>query len=298
MNPARLTLVDKSTLVYNGIVVLLLLAFSSRVPRWHWLILINLGIIASILFVFSRVTPQSHSALRFLRCFYPMILISAVYMQTERMNRIFFKDFLDPYFQHVEYGLFGMKPAIAFAERFPQWWVNEYMHMTYFSYYLTFPILGLILYFRRNHEACDEFVFTLCSTFYVFYVIFIFLPVLGAETIGLPPSALDGPFTRLMKVIFDNCERGGAAFPSSHVGIAVLVLIFAFRHLSRKVAWVFAVFCVSLSFATVYCRYHYAIDAIAGLIAGIVLAYLFSAIAVRSRSKAALQPLTRRGNRE
>jgi membrane-associated phospholipid phosphatase len=163
--------------------------------------------------------------------------------------------------------------------------------MTYFSYYLIFPILGLILYFRRDREVCGEFVFTLCSTFYVFYLMFISLPVLGAETIGLPPSALDGPFTRIMKAIFDNFEKGGAAFPSSHVGIAVLVLIFAFRHLSRKVAWVFAVFCVSLSFATVYCRYHYAIDAIAGLITGIVLTYLFSAIAVRNRSKAALQQL-------
>ncbi len=287
MNPARLTPVDKSTLIYNGIVVLLLLAFSSRVLHWHWLILINLGIVASIWFFFSRITPQSHSALRFLRCFYPMIFISFVYMQTERMNRIFFKDFLDPYFQRVEYGLFGMKPAIVFAERFPQWWVNEYMHMTYFSYYLMFPILGLVLYFRRDRESCDEFVFTLCSTFYVFYLIFISFPVLGAETIGLPPSVLDGPFTRLMKVIFDHFEKGGAAFPSSHVGISVLVLIFAFRHLSRKIAWIYAVFCISLSFATVYCRYHYAIDAITGIITGVILTYFFSAIAVRARADAA-----------
>ena len=289
MNPVRLTLVDKSTLLYNGIVVLLLLIFSLRVPRWHGLILINLVIIASILIWFSRITPQSHSVLRFLRCFYPIVFILVVYIQTERMNRIFFKDFLDPYFQRVEYGLFGIKPAIAFAECFPQWWVSEYMHMTYFSYYLMFPILGLILYFRRDRESCDEFVFTLCSTFYVFYLIFISFPVLGAETIGLPPSASDGPFTRLMQVIFNNLEKGGAAFPSSHVGISVLVLIFAFRHLPRKIAWIYAVCCISLFFATVYCRYHYAIDAIAGLFTGVILTYFFSAIAVRSRSKAAPQ---------
>lgn len=284
MNSARFSLVDKSTLIYNSIVVLVLLIFSARVPGWPWLILINLGIIASILFFFSRITPQSHRALRFIRCFYPWILLSAVYMQTERMNRIFFKDFLDPYFQRFEYSLFGMKPAIAFAERFPQWWVSEYMHMTYFSYYLLFPILGLILYFRRDHQACDEFVFALSSTFYVFYLIFISLPVLGAETLGLSPTPLDGPFTRIMKVIFDNFEKGGAAFPSSHVGLAVLVAFYAFRHLSRKAALIYAIFCVSLSVATVYCRYHYVIDAVAGLITGTFLTLLFSRIAARSRA--------------
>ncbi len=283
MTSSRFSLVDKSTLIYNSIVVLLLLLFSSRVPGWQELILINLGIIAAIWFVFSRITPMSHSSLRFLRCFYPLILLSAVYMQTERMNRIFFRDFLDPYFPRVEYALFPLKPAIAFAERFPQWWVSEYMHMTYFSYYLIFPILGLILYFRCEREACDEFVFTVCSSFYVFYLIFIALPVLGAETPGLPATPHDGLFTRIMKVIYDHFEKGGAAFPSSHVGIAVTVFIYAFRHLSKKAAWVFGVLCISLSVATVYCRYHYAIDAIAGLITGLILTLIFSRIAERER---------------
>jgi len=101
MRAGQLNLVDKSTVIYNALVVLILILFSHRIPSWHRIILVNLGVIAAILFLFSRITEESHDALRLLRSFYPMFFFFVAYEQTGRMNRIFFKEFLDPAFRRV-----------------------------------------------------------------------------------------------------------------------------------------------------------------------------------------------------
>jgi membrane-associated phospholipid phosphatase len=275
MKLGRLNLADKSTLVYNLIVILLLILFSHRIPSWHRLILLNLSMIAAIVFLFARVTDRSPAILRFLASFYPMFFFFGGYQQTERMNLIFFDQFLDPFFRRIEYGLFGTKPAIVLAEHFPQWWISEYMHFAYFSYYLLFPIMGIILYLGKDRRIFEEYMFTLCSSFYIYYLIFIALPVIGAESVGLPATAADGPFTRIMRVLYHNFEVGGGAFPSSHAGVAALLIVYAFGHLRKPAAWICAVLCVSLMIATVYCRYHYAIDAISGALTGLALTYFW-----------------------
>jgi len=59
----------------------------------------------------------------------------------------------------------------------------------------------------------------------VYYLIYLALPVVGATSLVPAESPAGGPFAHLMRVIYDNFEPPGASFPSSHVGIAVLVLI-------------------------------------------------------------------------
>jgi len=274
----RLNLVDKATIAYNAIVVLLLLCFAGRIPAWQSWIWLNLATILAIVFLFSRIGEQSGLVLRLIRNFYPMFCFFGAYQETERMNRIIFADFLDPFFQRLEYAIFGMQPALAFAERFPSWWLREYMHLAYFSYYALFPSLGLALYLRKDKSLFEEYMFVLCSSFYTYYLIFIAFPVAGGESIGLPSAPGDGPFTRIMQSIYAHFEVGGAAFPSSHVGIAVVVLAYALRCLPAGASAVYVLFGISLMLSTVYCRYHYAVDVITGIITGALFVFAWSTL--------------------
>lgn len=282
---ARLRATDTSTLAYNAVVVAIILAFSSRIPSWNRVILLNLATIAVVLLL-SRVGDRSRAGLRFLRDFYPMFFFFAAYEQTGRMNRVLSPDLLDPLFQQLEYALFGFQPAVEFARRFPQPWFNEYMHITYFSYYLLFPSLGLILHARGPRRVFDEYMFTLSSSFYVFFLIFILLPVAGAATLAAPPLPAAGPFTVLMEVIYAHLEPPGGAFPSSHVGIALLVMIYARRYLSLRIFSLYALLGISLTLSTVYCRYHYAVDVLAGLAAGTALTFFFRRVHGRIAAQA------------
>ncbi len=279
----RMNLVDKSTLVYNIVVALLLLFFSPRLPSWHRLILVNLGMIAFVVFWIPRVTETSHALLRLVRNLYPMAFFFAAYTQTERMNRVVIPDFLDPLFQRIELRIFGFQPAMAFAARFPQWWFREYMYFAYFSYYLIFLSVGFILYFRKESRPFREYMFTLCGTFYVHYVLFIFLPVRGPMFYGRSEAAVHGLFPNIMTALMNRFEQGGAAFPSSHVAVALLAAYYAYRCLPRKFTPIYAVLCVSIMAATVYCRYHYAIDVLAGILSGAGLTFFWRCVFLLSQ---------------
>jgi membrane-associated phospholipid phosphatase len=60
-----------------------------------------------------------------------------------------------------------------------------------------------------------------------------------------------------------NWEKSCAAFPSSHVAISFLLP--GGQHF-EKIRIPYWLTCLTLSIATVYCMFHYAVDVIAGLI--------------------------------
>jgi membrane-associated phospholipid phosphatase len=123
---------------------------------------------------------------------------------------------------------------------------------------------------------------------FVCFVAFLFLPVAGPPVFYLeipryadqhllpyyplefPPSVTKGLFFQLMAFIYRHFESGGAAFPSSHVALALCTLYFSWQYLPR-IRYFHLAGVIALSLSTVYCRYHYAIDVFAGAATAAVL---------------------------
>ena len=70
--------------------------------------------------------------------------------------------------------------------------------------------------------------------------------------------------------VYRPFDAPGASFPSSHVVIAIGTVFFSFRYL-RAIRWLHLAVVILLCLATVYCRYHYAVDVVAGGLAAAVL---------------------------
>jgi membrane-associated phospholipid phosphatase len=79
-----------------------------------------------------------------------------------------------------------------------------------------------------------------------------------------PAAVRGGLFFQLMVWIYDTFEAPGAAFPSSHVAVAIATLWFSFRYLPR-IRWLHLIMVVLLCLSTIYCCYHYAVDVAAGI---------------------------------
>ena len=227
-----------------------------------------------------------------------LTLLSSWYPETFEFNRILPN--LDHHFAAFEQQLFGCQPALLFSERFPSPVVSELLTMGYVSYYPMMAIL-LLYYFFHQYEHSLKASFLVIGSFFVFYVIFIFLPVSGPQyyymavgpdqiaqgifpnignyfethTEGLPvPGWKDGIFYKLLIFAHEVGERPTAAFPSSHVGATIVFLILAWNSKNRKLFWSFVPFAVLMFFATFYLQAHYAIDAIAGIFAGTAIYFL------------------------
>ncbi|MEW6086795.1 MAG: phosphatase PAP2 family protein [bacterium] len=260
----RLNLTDKFTLGYIITVLLIILLFFPSVPGGAAFVLIHLFIIAGIfLLIYLFDKKQNNKIIRFLRFWYPPVLYTFLYEETSRLNHIFFKEYLDPLFQNIEFAIFKSQPSLWFSEKFPYIWLKEIFHFFYFSYYLLIPVLGLILYFK-DIKKFQHFIFTVSFTFYFCYLIYIFLPVVG-PLIWDFPKMKGFIFVPLMNFIYAYAEKPGAAFPSSHVAVALIVTFFSFKY-NRRLSLYFLIDVILLAIATVYCRFHYVIDVAAGII--------------------------------
>ncbi|MFC1726174.1 phosphatase PAP2 family protein, partial [candidate division KSB1 bacterium] len=176
----------------------------------------------------------------------------------------------------IEGLIFGMQPAVEFSSILNNVFFSELFHFGYVSYFLMIPGLPFILYIKNRQEEFKQVVFGITVTFLVCYIIFIFIPVAGPRF--ALASSFNGEVKSILfrKIIFFIFERGaikGAAFPSSHVAVAVCILLNAFKY-HKKVFKIFLPFVICLFLGTIYGRFHYVLDSAAGALCGILLFYL------------------------
>ncbi|MFH1288528.1 MAG: phosphatase PAP2 family protein, partial [bacterium] len=276
MTIMKFNLTDKFTLGYLITVLIIILLFFPHISGGTIFVFSHLFVIGTIFFlIFLFENNPGNKIIKFFRFWYPPILYTFLYEETGRLNHIFFKENLDGFFQNIEFAIFKSQPSIWLAEKFSYIWLKECLHFFYFSYYLLVPILGFILYKKDLKKFC-HFIFVTSFTFYFCYLIYIFLPVVGPLIWGLPK--MEGKaFVPLMNFIYAYFEKPGAAFPSSHVAVALIVVFFAYKY-NRKLFFFFLIDVIFLAIATVYCGFHYVIDVIAGIFTAVGCYYAGSHI--------------------
>jgi len=259
----NLSRTDRLTFLYNVVIVALIAVFAQRIPAGYAQALPNLAMLALLLFFFPRVDADAAAVWRWARAFYPVFFVWFAYMQAAAMDQIVYHGFHDAWLGRLDRALFECEPAYEFAQAFPQAAVEELMHGAYFAYYALFPGLALYLYLTRSPRELDDYFSTLCGAFYFCCLLFIFYPSAGPVGLKPPPDA-GAVFPTIMEFIYRWFELPGGAFPSSHVAVTVIVLVYALKHVPR---WAPLYLPVGLCIlpATVYCSYHYAVDVFGGI---------------------------------
>ena len=267
------TFVDCATQGYLALTGLVILAcHGDKLPGWPRLLAAHalaIGLIHAL--IRSPAAQRGSGGLDFLRHFYPVLLFAGLYRETAALNHLFVAGFLDPWFIRLDARIFGLQPSVAFMAALPFWPVSEFFYAAYFSYYVMIGGIGVALYLR-NREQFFHYLSVVSFVFYACYLTYIVLPVVGPRSLDPPfPAAVEaGPFAHLMAWIYRIFEGPGAAFPSSHVAVAIATVYFSFRYL-RPIRWAHLGAAILLCLATVYCRYHYAVDVAGGALAAAVL---------------------------
>ncbi len=271
--------------------------------RLEWLAMtLALAAIASYLKKRQTSTPLSSFLTlglpTFLRSTAQLAWLILWYPDTYEFNRCF--NNLDHIFAAADLQLFGCQPSLVFSELLPGAVWSEAFCLGYWSYFPMIALLScVVLWKTRTSFAVPRSTFsslttTILTAFFLFYFIYIFLPVAGPqfyfEAVGvdtieaghfpalstyfsshtemLPsPGYSDGFFYHLVSSAQATGERPTAAFPSSHIGISTILLLLARRHAPRLLFILLPLWAL-LCCATVYIQAHYLVDAIAGLLCG------------------------------
>lgn len=252
---------------YFFVLSVLLLFFHHGLSYWYLFIGAHI-LIMYALCVFVRKASESESKImHFFLHTYPLILYTFMYEEANNFVHIIFPQWFDANVYNLEYMLFGMHPTVL-LDSIVSPPVTEFFNAAYFSYYWIVGLPPLWFYCSKKYKALDEYVISLSMAFYISYLGFILFPVRGPryELALLHSSPLTGFFfTPLQDFIMRTGSMYGGCMPSSHVAAACVVLAMIYRYQRNAWYWMFPVV-AALCISTVYCRYHYVLDVVAGII--------------------------------
>lgn len=207
---------------------------------------------------------------RFVRVAYPVLLTPVLYTELEMLNQLHVHGYLDPVVQDWEEAVFGAQLSVVWAELQPWRWLSELMHLGYFSYYVLIPVSAVLVYRRGGQRELHRFAMITGLGFFLCYLTFVVFPVTGPRYLfdplqGEPARAL---LFDAVHAIAQGGSSKGTAFPSSHVAATVAAWL-GCRRAARRWFRLSAPFVFLLTLGTVYGRFHYAVDAVAGVAVGV-----------------------------
>jgi len=253
-------------------------------PRWWVWVLAHLLLLLAIVVVVGRWGERVKGASGFVRLLYPAMLYPLFYREAQIAVHWIFPGFLDHQIVALERAVFGVDPNVWLGPA-QSVVVNELLMLGYFSYYLLLPVVALSLYVKGRSEELSALLHATTAAFVISYVGFALYPLEGpryflADRFSAP---LAGWFiVPLVNWIVGNGAIHGGCMPSSHVAVALVVLVWAKRTQPRLAA-VLAPLVLLLFAATVWGRFHYFSDVVAGWGVGIAALWLTRSRQTRSR---------------
>lgn len=225
----------------------------------------------AVMTLLARRQDRLPAPLQLLVDFYPAAFLPVLFNTLNPLIEALRGGARDDVLIAADRALFGVDVTV-WMEQFVHPRLNDVFFVFYATYYFFALTLGLILW-ARDRASARRFIFTLMVCYYISYAGYFLIPALGprfAQASEYTVSILTSPVSRAIADGINSLEKTKLdVFPSGHTMIAVAVLIVAWKR-ARDVFWILLPIGTGLVISTVYCRYHYVVD----LLAGIVLAFL------------------------
>jgi membrane-associated phospholipid phosphatase len=258
------------------------LFFATRIEYWKTLVLINCVVTVLVwLLAYTRHSTGS----RILAALHDWYIPPAVFVSFKELYYMIRPIHLgrdyDDVLIAVDRWVFGVDPTHWLAQ-FASPPLTEILQIAYTSFYFLFLLVGYEFYRRGDRDLFNYFVFTCVYGFFLSYLGYFLVPAIGPRFTLHDFSALDRdlpglwltPYLRWfvnagesipMNVPNDVAIAGTQrdVFPSGHTMMTLVLMYFCARYRLR-VRHVIAVTGVLLIAATVYQRYHYVVDLVAG----------------------------------
>jgi membrane-associated phospholipid phosphatase len=254
-----------------AVLSVLILVFRGNLANWPTYLGFNLSICLAVVLIAHALNGRMSGWAFSFRHWYPLMLFFLLYEESGRLIHIIFPQSFDPLINQLELALFGVYPTV-WTQRFIYPGLNEFLMFSYSCYYFLLAVLGLGLFLGRKIREFDHLFFTSAVAYYVSYLGFVLFPVEGprfALALQHQVEINGGFFTSFAQGLIEMAGIQGAAMPSSHVAVAMVVVVYARRH-HRVLYWVLSPLVASLVVSTIYGRFHYVSDVIAGILVGAV----------------------------
>jgi membrane-associated phospholipid phosphatase len=178
---------------------------------------------------------------------------------------------VDAQLRNLDLWLFGGDAAI-WLEQFATPFAGEWFAASYFGYYIVGGsfVVGMMLFCRRQMMFL-EFGLVVLGPVCVGTTLYCVFPAMGPYVYLADQFLGPLPGETLVPFVHGTIQYGPLrdVFPSMHAGVPVAIFLFSARYF-RPVAVICGLWVPHIVISTIFLRYHYLIDVIAGILLAIL----------------------------
>jgi len=257
-------------LPYYALATVAIVLFWNRLPSPAWLLAWHLAAIALALWAIRSTGRASW----FFRHWYPLPYVAWCYREMAVLVPSLRGWEADADLAHLDYRLWGAHPTV-WLERISTPILTEYLQIVYTLFVPAVLFIAFLLWRRERFADFRYYAFLIALGFLVSYVGYVLVPARGPRFFlrNLQTIDLRGLWvTRALQWSLDRLEsKAWDCFPSGHTELTILAC-WGSRLISNRLFRIYCAYTLSIISATVYLRYHYTIDLLAGAaVAGLLV---------------------------
>lgn len=261
--------VDKIILTYLAFTTALALGWWSVIPGAGELFAIHIAAAALLLVEVKLPNPTS----RIFRYWYPLVYVSACYKEMAILIPAIRHGSDDLWLASLDYEIWGVHPTV-WLERIQSPALTEFLQIAYSLFVPAVLLVAVVLWAQHRYREFQFYAFLIALGYLVSYVGYFVVPARGPRFVlkNLQHIPLQGLWLfHRMQHTLDRLESAAYdCFPSGHTELTMLAW-WSSRTIGKRVFWVYFGYTLSIIFGTVYLRYHFTVDVLAGAIVAIAL---------------------------
>ena len=256
--------VDKVILAYMTFTGILVLGWFDRIPGAGWLLLWHVLGAAAVIIETKRPNPTSW----LFHNWYALPYVGACYKEMALLIPAIRGSDADRFLAALDFRIWGANPTV-WLERIASAPLTEFLQSVYTLFVPAVLLVPALLWYRRRYQEFRYCGFLIAVGFLASYVGYLVVPARGPRFLlaHLQHVPLQGLwlFTN-MQTALDRLESAHYdCFPSGHTELTILAC-WASRMVTVRLYRAYFVYTPLIIFATVYLRYHYTVDVLAGII--------------------------------
>ena len=265
----RFWAVDKLILAYFACSEMVLLGWWRKLPDALPLLAANLIAGAAIVYQVKRPNATSW----FFRNWYWLPYVGACYKEMALFIPAVRGSHADQWLADLDFRIWGAHPTV-WLERVHTPVLTEFLQAIYTLFIPAFLYIALVLWRKGRTRDYQYYIFLIALGFLTSYVGYMLVPARGPRFLlkHLQHFPLQGLWLfQAMQGFLDRLESAHYdCFPSGHTELTILAW-WGSRMVSKGWFRIYLAYTPLIIFATVYLRYHYTVDLLAGVVTAAVL---------------------------
>jgi membrane-associated phospholipid phosphatase len=256
--------VDRIILLYYALGFIPIVGWWGRIHDAWFYFTWHAVAIGLLLYQIKRPNPTSWV----FRNWYPLFYVAACYKEMAVLIPAIRSSDADQWLASLDYRFWGANPTV-WLEQIHSPPLTEFLQIVYTLFVPAVLFVAALLWRRRDYGAFQYYAFLIALGFLVSYVGYLIVPARGPRFLlkHLQNIPLHGLWLfEGMQSTLDRLESAHYdCFPSGHTELTILAW-WGSRMVSNPVFKVYFAYTLPLIFATVYLRYHYTVDVLAGAV--------------------------------